>query len=243
MGYGGYHPYPRRFGGGKPQLEVVHQSLNRALGTAFDATNPDTATWVETMAYARALVFDGWEVGRRMSLQWDPRKTTDMLPRWERIFGIPSPYGVPDRLRRKELTARWRLFGISATHTVMQDTLTDAIPDYFVGIEYISAANAYVISPDASYPWGVQNDYGITWLSTQAHILIRLQKPTSKTEADFYRAARKVFSLLDDIVPAWQTFDWYRAPVSTPIAIVGGPSAAGFYLDDDHNLDNNVFDV
>ncbi len=78
---------------------------------------------------------------------------------------------------------------------------------------------------------------------TVAHILVRIQKPAGATEAMFYEAAGKVAPALDPLVPAWVTFDWYRAPLSTPINVVGGPSAGGFYLDDEHNLDNNVFDV
>ena len=39
------------------------------------------------------------------------------------------------------------------------------------------------------------------------------------------------------------TVDWYRAPeLGTPITVSGGPSAAGFYLDE-RNLNESVFDV
>ena len=245
MAYGRYHPYPRRFGGnvynGKPLTEVVHASLNAARGPAFNTEDSTTTVWIENFAHARALAIDGWEVNARVSMQWDPQRTTDMLPRWERIFAIrPSPTAT-DASRRAELTARWQRFGEISNHARIVTALTNALGSYFVAVEYISLANAVVHVPDASYPWGTVVA-GVTWYSTVAHILVRLQNPAGSTEGQFYDAAGLVPQILDPIVSSFVTFDWYRSPsVGTPIAVVGGPSAAGFYLDET-NLDNLVFD-
>ncbi len=244
MGYGGYHPYPRRFGGGKPHLQVIHESINAQCGTALDATNENTYVWLENMAIARALTFDGWGSNQRLAYQWDPRKVTDMMPRWERIFAIVPPADMPDRQRRAALTARWERFGARANHTRMHDLLLAGLGDYFFAVEYISLANANVHVPDGSYPWGTVVA-GIPWYSTVSHILIRLQKPAFATEADFYNAAAKVAPILDPLLAGWVTWDWYRAPADpyAAIDVAGGPSAGGIYLDSDHTLDNHVFDV
>jgi uncharacterized protein YmfQ (DUF2313 family) len=241
MPYGGYHPYPRRFGGGKPHLEVMHESLNAQRGSAFDPVST-SLVWLETMAMARAIVFDGWGTNQRLANQWDPRSTTDMLTRWETIFRILPAPDTTEAERRAELTRRWQRFGHMANHVKMLTELSARLGTFFVAIEYISLANAVVHVPDGTYPWGVFTA-GIGWMSSVAHILVLLQKPAGATEGQFYEQAAKVPQILDAIAPAWTTFDWYRSPVSTPIAVTGGPSMGGFYLDDDHNLDNNTFDV
>lgn len=247
MGFGGYHPHPKRFGGnkheGKPLLQVVHESLNAQRGAAFDTDSETSIAAVETMAWARAIVFDGWELNARLGHQWDARRTTDMLPRWERIFKIRPRPGSSGRERRNELVLRWERFGGISNHARLTTALEEALGSYLYAVEYISLANAVVHAPDGSYPWGTVVD-GVPWYSTVAHIIVRLQKPTGATEAQFYEAGGKVATTLDPIISAFVTFDWYRAPdAGTPVNVSGGPSAGGFYLDDEHNLDNNVFDV
>lgn len=247
MSHGKYAPYPRRFGGGryngKPLLQVVHESLN-SQRSHFDTEDGTSIVSIEHEAWARALVFDGWEVNARLGNQLDPKRTTDMLPRWERIFKIRPAPGVSGRARRAVLEDRWARFGEITNHARLTTELAEVLGEYFVDVEYISLDNATISVPDADppYPWGVVTP-GYPWRSTVAHILVRIQKPAGATEAQFYEAAGKVALHLDPILNSFCTFDWYRAPLSTPIDVDGGPSAGGFYLDDEHNLDNNVFDV
>lgn len=244
---GGYHPYPRHLGGGKhegkPLLQIVHESLNAQRGAAFDTESETSIAAVETMAWARAIVFDGWELNARLGHQWDARRTTDMLPRWERIFKIRPRPGTSPRQRRNELVLRWERFGGISNHARLTTAIEAVLGDYFVGIEYISLANASVRVPDGTYPWGSVIP-GYAWGSTVAHILVLLQKPTGASEGQFYEAAGKVVTTLDPILNSFVTVDWYRAPDGyAAINVAGGPSAGGFYLDAEHNLDNNVFDV
>lgn len=241
--YGGYSPYPRRFGGGRPRLRIIHDALNAARGTAIDASNPDTVAWVENMAHARAICFDGYGTNDRLALQWDPDRMTDMLPRWERILKIvPSPTAT-DAERRRVVKRRWQRFiEAAALHSQIVSRLQAELPDVFVAVEYISIDNAVVHVPDASYPWGTVVA-GFPWYSTVAHVLVLLQKPEGYKESDFYAAASKLGPVLDPLLPAWCTWDWYRKPSAGPsISVDGGPSQGGIYLDNDANLDNNVFD-
>lgn len=242
MGYGGYHPYPRRFGGSaNSQLETIHTDLNSARGSAYDP-QPKSIVWLENMAWARAITFDGWGANERMSYQMDPVRVTDMMHRWERIFAIIPPFDSTESERRLVLTRRWQRFGVLANHSTIRTKLEEGLGDFFVAVEYISLSNAVVHSPDASYPWGTQVD-AIPWYSTVAHILVLMQVPQGGTEADFYQAAGKVLQILDPIIPTWVTVDWYReSACHAGINVVGGPSKAGFFLDCPHNLDNQVFD-
>jgi len=244
MSYGGYHPFPKRYGGGRPRLRIVHDALNAARGTALDASNSSTTAWVESMAHARAIAFDGFGTNDRLSMQWDPDRMTAFLSRWERILRIIPAPNSPEKTRRDQVRKRLRRF-IEATafHSRLFARLKQELGDPFVAVEYIDVANAVVHAPDPQYPWGTVVP-GYPWYSTVAHIIVLLQKPAGYAEGEFYAAAAKVFPATDGLIPAWATINWYRAPEGYPaISVSGGPSQGGFYLDAEHNLDNSCFDV
>lgn len=239
MGYGGYHCYPRRFGGnkygGKPLTEVIHESLNRQRGPAY-SVDPDSIVWCENFAYARCIAWDGWELNARLALQWDPQRTTIMLPSWVTIFAIPANDSWSDREIREELTRRWQRFGKVANHSYLTSELQRALGPFFHSLNYIPIAQASVKVPEAGYPWGTVVD-GL-WSSTTAHFLVRLVKPSNATEGDFYAMAGKVPQILDPIVSSFVTFDWYRS--GTLDWTIGSLGGLGFKLDDEHNLDNQL---
>lgn len=230
MAFGGYAPYPRRFGGGRPLLQVVHDALNAARGTALTCEEGSIA-WVENMAFARALTFDGYGTNERLGNQRDPMRMTDMLPRWEAIFGVVPPPSASLYDRRLVVYKRFRRFlEASGTHAQLYAKMTRELGSVFVAIEYIAPASATIFVPDASWPFGaVQADH--PWYSTVCHILIHTTKPDGYTEGDFYAAVGKILPEVDGFLPAWVSLSWYR---SSAIA------STGFYLDQEANLDNNV---
>lgn len=242
MGYGGHFPFPKRFGGGRPRLRLVHDALNAARGTALDASNSDTVVWVENMAHARAITFDGYGTNERLGNQWSPERLTDMLPRWETILGIRPPPGASTKERRDVVKQRMQRFlDATALHTRIQSALRAELGDVFVQLEYISYANAVINVPDASYPWGTPNA-AAPWTSTTATLLVLCQKPVGYTEGDYYTAIAKAHPALDQIMPAWMKWHVYRGPQSYPaVNVSGGPSRGGFYFDDPGNMDNCVF--
>lgn len=238
--YGGMNPFPRRFGGGPARVKIILDSLNADRGTSFDASNRLTTVYITNMAIARAISA-AWGTNRRLGNLWvADRMPLDIIERWERIMALyPLPTDTEDD-RRTRIEEHFARFGQATLSDRVEALLTEKLGDVFVAVEYISIANANILVPDATYPWGAVG--GSPWSSTVAHILVKLQKPTGMSEGAFYEEAGKVIQLLDPILPVWTTVDWYRAgPVS--VSVSGGPSAGGFYLDDDHNLDNEVFDA
>ena len=163
----------------------------------------------------------------------------NLIPRWEKIRAIVPNPGDSDAVRRARLAGVEALAGLNPTHRQLTALLSAAMGSVFVAVEYISANLALINVPDASYPFGTPNAI-VPWSSTVAHVLVRTQAPTGMTEGQFYATAGLVVSILDPIVPAWVTFDWYR-PGPVFAAVLGGPSATCFYLDDPHNLDNEIF--
>lgn len=241
---GGHAPYPKRYGGGRPPLKIIHDSLNAARGTALDASDSTTVAWVENMAFARAICFDGFGTNERLGNQWDPDRMTDMLGRWEDILAIfPAPTATGYD-RRQAIRARFRRFLASTSiHSRLVNVLTLALGTYFTAIEYIGFTHAVIHVPDTTYPWGTVAD-GVPWSSSVAHILILLTVPIGTSDGEFYDTAAKVGPAVDGIIPAWCTWDWYREPAAgPPVFATDGPSKAGIYLDNEHNLDNSVFDA
>jgi hypothetical protein len=80
--------------------------------------------------------------------------------------------------------------------------------------------------------WSITNL--VPWFSDVAHISIQVQVPGGWTEAQFQAAVGKIFPVLDSIIPAWATWDWWR--------VDSVHNVQGFWLDSPHNLDNDAFD-
>lgn len=242
MSQGGYHPYPRRFGGSAgSRLEVVQKSLAQQRGTAVDAGTEGTVAWIETMAFARAVVFDGWGTNDRLGHQWDPNRMTDMRARWETILTLRPGPTATDPERRTAVLRKFERFEAGAGRSELIGRLTEKLGDVYVDLEYIGPTIAGVTVPTAGYPWG-SVVAGKPWSSNVAELIVKLQKPTGWSEAQFYEAVGGVRQALDDVVPAWVTYLWYRPSVdSANVNISDGPSEAEFWLDEDYNLDNHLF--
>jgi uncharacterized protein YmfQ (DUF2313 family) len=233
--------YPRRMGGGKPTAVLLAESLAAARGTALAASNPTTAVYVETVAIARAIAA-AWATNERLGHQWDARRMTDMLPRWEKIYGLsPSPDDSLNARRLAVEKAQQRV-GQAAIPANVQQALIDALGDVFVALEYLTPTAATIHVPDGTYPFGTVAA-GFPWYSTVARVFVLVVQPDEQPDRDFYAAVGRVVEILDPLLPAYMTFDWYRAPqVGAPISILGGPTRAGFYLDE-RNVNESIFDA
>lgn len=241
MPFGAFNPAPRRMGGGTPRAKLIFDALVAARGTAIAAGDPNTTAYVETLAIARAIS-SAWGTNERLSNQWDARRMTSMISRWEVIFNLRSHPDDRAETRRHQIELAQARVGRGALLTTITAELSDAVGDKFVGVEFISVPNAVLTMPSAAYlfPGGLVIP-GAPWSSSVAHLLVQLT--ATGTESDFYDAIGIVADRLEPLLPAWTTWDWYRAPAGgVPLIVNGGPQAGGFYLDDEHNLDNNVFD-
>lgn len=214
--FGGMRPYPRKFGGGKSNEEVILNSLNADLGTAYEADDETKIVYVQNLAIARAIAA-GWATNGRLGLLWDPRRMSmDIVARWENILAItPSPTAT-DNYRRTQLSRLMARFGQPAIYGILADALRSACGDAFVAIEHTDVASATITVPDGTYPFGTVVS-GKPWSSTVAHIKVQLTKPSGWTEGQFREAAKQVSLVLDPELPAWCTYEWYR--VGMPLGI------------------------
>lgn len=221
MRFGGLNPFPHRLGGRDSAVPALVEAWNDALGTAYDTTHAST---VYAVNVARAFLLAAlWSGNARLSNQTDPARVSDTLGRWERIFAITPASSDSHAARRARLASRFRALG-GPTDASITDTCARLLGDIFVGLEYTPAASAVTHWANTGEP--------SLWYSTVAHILIRVQRPSSTTITTFARRMGQLGEALQDLLPSWVTWDW---------AVFGDDGSAGFFLDE-YNLDQEAFD-
>ena len=221
---GGYCPLPLRLGGGESTVRVIYESLNNGLGSAYDTTDASTVT-AETSADARTIEAL-WSANARLTNQWDPRRMTDFIGRWEKIFALVPAVDDSDNTRRTRLAAKFQALGgpLYATTELICSTI---LGDAYIGVEYTSLADSHSNWPGGTPP---QPDM---WSSTVAHILVRVEQPANATVVEFLGLLNETMAFLGDFLPAWVTFDW---------GLYADNDTNGFYLDE-NNLDYQTFDA
>src|SRR5437879_459170 len=96
---GGFNPAPFRFGASKHSIEdVILKALNDGDGSAL-TDDQNSFNYAENFAIARGIA-DVWTANRRLAYQWDPKRMTDFLPRWEKILGLNPDPSDSDTARR-----------------------------------------------------------------------------------------------------------------------------------------------
>lgn len=224
----------------------MHESIREGLLARYKTKGYTVAResihYLRCEAIAREIAA-AWRTNERLGNIRDPwRMGLEILDRWERMLALPRYAKDTEKARRTRLAEIFGLPGQAVLYTLVADRARAAVGDRFIAIEHIPVAVAVIHVPNGSYPFGTVAP-GVPWSSNVARALVLVQKLAGDTEGAFYEAMGKLTQTLDPILPAWMTFDWYREPVSGGISVVDGPSKAGFFLDDDHNLDNCVFDA
>lgn len=214
-------------GGGVPDAQRILESLASQLGTAYDAEDQDGIIYLELLAEARALAAV-WSQNRRLANQWQGLRVTDFLERWEKIYRLPVFYSDTLPQRRERLAAAQARVG-EADAPAVYAACSSVLGSAFVSIVHTASGVAVVWTP-TGWPMGTHGV--INWYSTVAYLAIKVSQPSTMSDNEFYDRVGALSVTLDGILPAWVTFDWFRE----------GPSGAGFYLDDEHNLDNESFD-
>lgn len=143
MPFGGYHPSPLRFGGGRgSRLERIVESLQAGRGAAY-AQDTTGATFVENQAFGRVVDRDMYGVNERLANQFLPTGMTadGLLPRWEAIFGLTPAASDTEATRRARVAAQWALIGQANSMQPVHDACSAALGAAFVGISYVTPAN------------------------------------------------------------------------------------------------------
>ncbi len=225
--FGGLSPSPQRLGGGTPSLKHIVESLASQLGTAYDALDPDGIVYLELLAEARCLQAM-WSQNARLANQWQGERVTDFLQRWEKIYALPSFPSDTLQDRRARIAVAQARVGFADPPTIW-DICSSILGSAFVSVVHTDSSAAAVWTPTG---WPMGSHGAINWYSSVAHLAVKVTQPSSMSDEDFYARCGALMVALDGVLPAWITFDWFRL----------SGFGAGFYLDDEHNLDNEAFD-
>lgn len=241
--FGGYS-FPKRLGGGgtgiphNTRKDIIRRSLLAQKGTGlYDTTQPSNV-YLEAEAMARAI--DGvWSASARLGNQWQPAKLTDMLTRWEAIFGLFPLTTDTLVARRAAVATAMARFSVQPNYQAVYDACRTALGSVFVGVVHTTTAAgangpAVVYTPTG---WGIGTSPDpaglLTWYSNIAHVLIQVVQPSTMGNAEFYNTVGKLGPILDQALPAWCTWNYFSV-------IHTGGTVKGFFLDE-KNLNIEVF--
>ncbi len=227
---GVYNGSPMRFGAERgSNLEILHESLVEGKGTAF-SVDEDSYVWAESLADAKAIEYL-WSTAQRFANQWNAEKMTDFLPRWERIYGIRPLRSDTLVERRAKVKAKMEMLGMPPTYQVVDDLLKIVLGDVYDGLVHTSSLVAETRLPGGATISGGPTIPSGSWYSTISYLAIKTIQPTYMDDSTFYKIVAQIYQFLDDLLPAWVTFSWFK----------DGVFGTGFYLDTPHNLDNQRF--
>jgi hypothetical protein len=235
--YGWTNPFPMKYGAEKgSRLEEIVNALLDNQGTAL---SKDYESYNFVLAHAAGrLLNELFAANEALSHITDPYKMPiEFVERFEKIFNL---YANPEdslNMRRARIALHIFFFGKTPNFTTINDFLSQAIPNIYVGIVNTYATEGTLYIPGGgSVPGGGPvfldgNDLEFSpWTGGTCFMAIQLKKPNGMPDHVFYEQVGEI-QLLDPLLPIWMTFDWFQ----------DGPNGAGFYLDEDFNLDNQRF--
>ncbi len=124
MSFGGFRPSPERTGGAKPIFQIVLESINAQMGTAYDTDSQTSPVFMRNLALARCIC-DVINAGEKMKNQFDPDRMSEFIPRWEAIMGIVSGPTDTQMARKRRIKARFARIGRQPTRQAILDLLTE----------------------------------------------------------------------------------------------------------------------
>ena len=192
----------------RDDLQQIATSLLAQRGDAI-TTQVGSIIWVETQAWARAL-YHIWAVNTKLAYQFDPNKMTDFLGRWESIMGLGSLPTDSIQQRQSRIAAGFSLINKTPNTQNVNDLMKASLGPTYLELINTTAPEAY-----AQFPSGVAITGGITnitagpWYSSCQNIFIEVTNPNSFTNNQFYNTVNQIFPLLNNYLPAYDTFDWF----------------------------------
>lgn len=220
-GFGRFNPWPFQFGGGKREIEIVHESLVDAYSPVLDMSED---TFAEIEAHAEATVLSGlWIAGERLRNQAVPATMIEALPDWEAITKLRPAAGDSDDDRRAELAGKIRGLFNNAEPDI-SEACAEVMGINFVQCWYLEDADAMTYWPGMAPGPSI-----MPWASGRAYLLVECTRGTLSS-VEYLRKVGRLSRLLDDMLPVWMTFSIYRHdtdPVTSDAGFLLGTSILG----------------
>lgn len=210
MELGGFGVLPFEVGGGiGPQAKVYH-ALRDAVGIGGAAKSPDTIEDLWRRAKAIGIASGESWVYRALWQNW-PHTSTDRVPNWEELLGALPGFGLEDEARREELVSRY-------ARKIRADA--PGLNDQLAAID--SRLSALVIDHDetaTTQPGRAFEDFAAAEpfgggrkatdfpnFSGDYFVYVFFDMGGGALTAEHRRTIRLVQDLLNDVLPAWDTW-------------------------------------
>ncbi len=210
MSFGWHNPWPLEWGGGPTEVERAWAALRHPVGKGGAAANLESVdgVWREARAIALAALRSA---GERAALQAWPSRATDFLEWYERVLLLQPGANDHEVKRRDAVTALWTK-EIRSTVAEITEQLRAIHEDFVV------LAHTWEES-DTTYPGKTFQDLdgspiygraGTNFPAYSSRFVHYVELPLGDgalPSATEIRAAELAAAMLDEVLPAWETFE------------------------------------
>lgn len=192
----------------RADLQQIATSLLAQRGDAI-TTQVGSIIWTEVQAHARA-VYSIWANNQKACNQLNPTKMTDFLPRWNAIMGLARLPTDTIQTQQARITARFAAINKMPDTQQVNDLLVASLGETYVGLINNPASSAYAQFPGgAPITGGVATIVNGPWWSTVQELYVEVTHIPSLTNNQFYNIVNQIYPLLNQYLPAYDTFDWF----------------------------------
>jgi hypothetical protein len=208
--------------GKEPYAWAWYRELQAMRGSAYSQKTSGTLVHCENLAIAR-LQASLARTSEKLYKNSIPSTSDEKLEAWATALAVPTRPGDRRADLRARCAAKFQAVK-SPTNRNVDDAVAALLGEAYVRTD--RSTGAALSTPPAITHWPGVNpgpaSYAITkdtsgtptaWLSERCHTVIVVQRPAGMSRGDFaYLMNIQLFELLDNMLPAWATFNWTLSP-------------------------------
>lgn len=227
-GFGWHNPMPMTFGGGATRTERTYVTLRSAVGRGGSAQDDSGIEGLRRKVIARAVasVVSG---GERAAMQAFPHLATDLLPYYERIYGLADDPDLTEAERR-EAAAQLYTLQLAASLPELAASLQAIDPRFSIlsiddSLSIVTVEGRAFEDYDGAEPFGGgRQSTALPNYSTRYDViaLLELEDGVTPGIAEL-RVMQRAARLLHDVLPTDATYH-----IITHLGFAVGVSLLGF---------------
>lgn len=222
-------PLPMRLGGASHERgQRIYDEIRANIPALFSNEDGKINT-ADDIAAARLIAAADRFIDRRL-VQVDPMKrSSEMVERWESILAITPGYKATWYDRRRAIAAR-EARNAQVSRGNIDAAVANAFAPWTTHLHFTDKADAVVY-----WPGDGSATVDLFWYSTVAHVVVEYIVSATATQVEIDRRVNDARDALDELLPAWATFDFSQTPSYGVNALL-----YGFFFDQP-NFDVAVF--
>jgi hypothetical protein len=203
--------------GDRPYAWGLYVELRAAKGGAFRSLDSMSGlVHSECLAIARSEAAR-WRAGDKIRWNSEPSTSGEKVYSWAIRLGVDVTVRDTRQDIRQRCAAKWRTSAGNSGRNV-----DEAVESLLLGPAFVRAwriTGSDLATPPTLTFWPTVNPgpdsynlhstSGEAWFSERCHYIVETQRPSTMGEAEYLELVNvHLFSLLDNALSAWATFDW-----------------------------------